>query len=180
MLTSSDSKTTGYHVFLEPSGEAKLLLEKAILSLATKCGGPLFSPHLTVLAAIPDDHESALIEKARTLSLSMQSFTLNLGDFAMQDSYFRALYLSATNQEVLEALHRDAQELFGMRYSENYTPHVSLLYGHYPEEQKKASVATLASLIPLSFSVSSLALWKTPGETSTWKRIAEFPFPIKV
>ena len=178
MPTSSDSKTTGYHIFLEPSGEAKLLLEEAILSLATEYQGPLFSPHLTVLAAIPDEEEEvALLEKVRTLSLSMQPFTLNLGEFAMQDSYFRALYLLATGQEVLKALHRNAQEVFGMSDSENYMPHVSLLYGLYPEEQKKASVATLASLIPLSFPVSSLTLWKTPGETST--RIAEFPFPIE-
>ncbi len=179
MSTSSGSKTTGYHLFLEPSGEAKLVLEKAIVSLATKYGGPVFSPHLTVLAGLPDSDEATLIEKAETLSTSAHPLTLSLEGFATQDSYFKALYLTTTNQEQVMTLHQRAQELFNISDSKDYVPHVSLLYGLYSEEEKKESVATLASLIPISFPVSSLTLWKTPGETTTWKRIAEFPFPTE-
>jgi len=57
-----------------------------------------------------------------------------------------------------------------------YVPHMSLLYGNYPETQKQEVASALEVPTSSSFLVNRLHLYKTEGETSNWVKIAEAPF----
>ena len=174
-MSAEESKTTGYHLFLEPEGDTGKLLQDTIDSLAATYGGPEFPPHLTVLARIPGENESVVCEKALELSEGPSYLTVSCEGFGMQDSYFKSLYLVASPTDELLALHKHAQELFTMSTSESYVPHISLMYGTLPTEQKKRIIETLGHLSSCSFTVQSLSVWRTPGETSSWTRVATFP-----
>jgi 2'-5' RNA ligase len=172
MTNPNENRTTGYHLFLEPSGALREQLQQTISTLADVYGGPVFVPHVTLLAQIPasDDIE----EKTRLLAENMSSFTLSLGEIEITEAYFRALYGAIRESAELRAVHQRALEVFGMSDEIPYTPHLSLLYGNYPQEQKQETAAALVYPQNESFEVSSLVLYKTEGEVDDWIRVGEF------
>ena len=178
MIDPASSLTSGYHVFFEPSGDANEQLASVIHELSAEYGGPLFQPHVTLLAMIPETDETVLIEKARKLAGRLASFELALVALSAEDKYFRSLYLKAHPSEELLRSRALALEMFALEEVSEYMPHLSLLYGNYDTERKQQSIALLESLLPLSFFAGSVALWKTPGEASTWEKVGEYPFGV--
>lgn len=176
MFDPRSDKTEGYHLFFEATGVASEVLAKTIGGLAAEYGGPIFAPHVTLLATIPEESEELLMQKARLLADRLLPFTLTLNGFGVEDRYFRALYMKVQNSAEVENYHRAARDIFGGTDEGMYLPHVSLLYGLYDTERKQESIASLQPLSLVSFEVSSLTLWHTPGATDVWKRIGEFPF----
>ena len=175
MIDPLSPETSGYHLFFEPAGEASVRLADTIEKLSEEYGGPLFAPHLTLLAAIPETNEEELVHMSHTLALNLQPFTLTLEGFGAEDAYFRTLYMTVRNRDEVVRYHAIAREVFGGVDASEYLPHVSLLYGLYDTERKQESIASLQALSPLSFEVGSLTLWHTPGAAHTWRRIGEFP-----
>lgn len=171
-----DNKTSGYHLFFEPSGSALSLLKDTITKLSEEYGGPLFEPHLTLLATIPAEDESLLVRKAAALAEGISPFILTLEGYGAEDTFFRALYMRTLNDGEVSGYHRQAQAIFGGDDPIPYVPHVSLLYGKYDAERKANSIEVLKSLGSISFPVTALTLWETPGEASTWRRVQAFPF----
>ena len=173
------SLTSGYHVFFEPSGDANKQLASIIHELSAEYGGPLFQPHVTLLAMIPETDEDLLLEKAKRLANKIASFTITFGQLCAEDRYFRTLYLKADlNEELLKSRALVLEE-FGMEEVGEYMPHLSLLYGNYDSARKVATIESHQSLLPLSFQVSEITLWKTPGDASTWKKVSTFPLAAK-
>lgn len=172
-----DNKTSGYHLFFEPGGSALSLLKDTVAKLSEEYGGPLFEPHLTLLATIPIEDEILLAGKAAALAEAISPFTLTLEGFGAEDTFFRALYMRARNDEELSRYHKQARALFGGEDPIPYVPHVSLLYGNYDAERKVKSIEALKSLGSISFPITALTLWETPGEASAWRRVQTFPFP---
>ncbi len=175
-MNPESPETSGYHLFLEPAGELRRELSAVIASLAGQYGGPVFPPHVTLLASIPDAPEAELTHKARELADSLAPLSLTLGELASEDAYFRALYSVILEQEALRALHAEAARAFGMPPEDAYLAHLSLLYGNYPEGEKAVSRAGLSYPRGVSFTASTLHLYKTPGPPGAWVQIAEFPF----
>lgn len=172
MTDPQSDRTEGYHLFIEPAGGLGEKLQWTINALAQTYGGPSFVPHVTLLARIPDGPEEALLQKAAQLAQSLVPFEISLDEEGMEDAYFRALYLHAGGEAVKEA-HAKANEAFGMQDDAPYMPHLSLLYGNYPIERKRAALAALPVPIGTAFPADRLSLWRTPGEVRTWKKIAE-------
>ncbi len=176
MTDPRSSRTEGYHLFFEPTGEAATLLSDTIQSLSAEYGGPIFAPHLTLLTTIPEANEEELIEKSRALASNFVPFTLTLSGFAAEETYFRTLYMTVQNADEVADYHMQARAVFGGDDAGPYVPHVSLLYGMYEVKRKQQSIARLEQMLPVSFSLSSLTLWHTPGDTTTWRKVGEYPF----
>ncbi len=176
MIDPTSEKTEGYHLFLEPFGEAATLLSSAVQSLSAEYGGPIFTPHLTLLATIPETNEQELIDASRVLASSLAPLTFTLAGFGAEETYFRTLYMTVQNEGEIAEYHARSRAVFGGVDGQPYVPHVSLLYGMYDPWRKQRSIASLAYLVPTVCEVSSLSLWHTPGDTSTWRRIGEFEF----
>ena len=175
MIAPASDKTDGYHLFLEPEGKLREEVVAIIGSLAAEFTGPMFSPHVTLLARIPVEEEGVLIEKTKQLASSLSPFEVALGTVDMERAYFRALYLQVESEEI-KNVHQRANELFSMQDEREYVPHMSLLYGNYPETQKQEVASALEVPSRSSFLVNKLHLYKTDGETSNWVKIAEVPF----
>lgn len=169
-------ETRGYHLFLEPSGEAREQLQSLIASLAASEGGPLFPPHITLLAEIDVGSEEEILETCTLLAKGNEPFMVSLGEAGMEDRYFRALYLRVQESTPLWALHERAAAAFAKDDAEPYMPHVSLLYGNYEEERKRAALAALPVPEGMSFLIDRIHVYRTQGPVSEWRKIAELPF----
>jgi 2'-5' RNA ligase len=176
MIDPRSDKTEGYHLFFEPAGAASEMLTNVMGNLAAEYGGPVFAPHLTLLATIPEDTEELLVQKAQLLAENLRPFTLTLNGFGAENTYFRTLYMTVQNAEEVAEYHHAARDMFGGEDASAYMPHVSLLYGLYYSDRKQDTISSLATHSPLSFDVASLALWHTPGDTTTWRRVGEYRF----
>ncbi|MEO6536480.1 MAG: 2'-5' RNA ligase family protein [Candidatus Paceibacterota bacterium] len=177
MIDPQSNKTTGFHLFFEPEGILKDELAQIIRNLDAEYDGPVFTPHVTLLACIvpevPDSVEG-IIEKTEVLVKELHPFTLTLGTCAAQDAYYKALYIEIQEQKEMKALHARASEIFSMTDESPYGAHLSLLYGNYPEEQKQKTIESLILPVEHSFVVNHLYLYKTEGEVQDWELIKKF------
>ena len=176
MFDPTSSKNTGYHLFLEPTGDIALELQRIIATLAREYNGPVFVPHVTIAARIPSKQgEESIIAKTETLVKECSPFSLTLSDVGMEDAFFLALYMKVQKTNEIETIHARANELFSLSDASPYVPHVSLLYGNFSRTEKEM-VPTFALLKGRSFPVDRVHLYRTEGEASEWKKIQEFPF----
>lgn len=173
MTDPKSSKTSGYHLFLEPTGTSKHGLHHLIQQFAAEFGGPIFDPHVTLLAELQDEDETELIGKVAALVAGQSSFSVSLEALSMEDRYFRALYLRVQENEALAALHEKAEEIFSIQSSELYVPHLSLLYGNYPEARKLNALDTIYVPDDMTFLVDRVSLYKTEGEVGEWVKVQE-------
>ena len=129
MIDPHDSNTIGYYLFFEPVGEIASELQTTITKLAGEFNAPIFNPHVTLLARIPEQPEDVLIEKTKELAQSLAPITLSFGNLHAQDVYFKALYIEINEKEQMVEYHIKASELFETPDEGIYFPHLSLLYG---------------------------------------------------
>jgi len=174
MIDPASSKTEGYHLFLEPSGQLAENLSEVIKELAATYDGPVFSPHVTLLGRIPGADDASVLKIAKTLAATYAPFSLTLGELGTEDSYFRALYMHVTEREVMKRRHKEALAAFNMEDEQPYTPHLSILYGNYPKETKKKTMHTLEVPVGATFKVDTIGVYKTAGLPKNWKKVGEF------
>ncbi len=177
MFDPHSSSTAGYHLFLEPEGVLRQKLSTVIEQLAEEYGGPLFTPHVTLLARIASEEEALLVEKAKLLAEQIAPFSITLGNFGLEDAYFRALYVHAECEEIVRA-HKSANQIFGTEDERAYIPHVSLLYGNYPYDRKQKTAQALSLPPGETFLVDRIHLYKTEGEVSEWIHIGEYSLTL--
>ena len=176
MFDPSSSKTTGYHLFAEPAGDLAKELRHQIATLAQEYGGPIFSPHITILSRVEGSVDE-LVTKTETLVASTPSFEVDLGELHAEDAYFRSLNIAIDTNIELMQLHERAKRLFSVEDTALYIPHISLLYGNYSQEEKNKTLETLKYLKGTSFILNSISLYKTEGEADQWEKIREFIIP---
>jgi 2'-5' RNA ligase len=162
----------GYTLWLVPTGNAYDKFSNLIKSLAKKYDAPIFEPHVTLLGDIEISEEEA-VKKTEQLVANQKSFPLNLGSVDYQDFHFRTLFVRAEPTKFLQNLHKRAKQIFQMDIPP-YMPHLSILYGTYPEELKKGIISEIGSTKEASWIVDKVTLIKG-GEVSEWKTIKEFP-----
>ena len=171
MFNYHSDVTTGYHLFLEPEGEVRKQLQDVITELSRVSEGPIFTPHITLLARIPDQKESILVEKTNNVARAIKKQRITLKGTSMQDSYYRALYLQIPDKDELETIHTYATGVFGMTSEQSYLPHLSLLYGNYSQAQKEVFLSTVQVPSSVSFQVTTIHLYKTSGKPHQWNKI---------
>ncbi len=176
MIDQTNGITTGYHLFLEPEGAVREQLEQNIARLAHEYDGPVFAPHVTLLAGIPDGQDSEVLRVSELLATKLAPFGITLNGIGREDKFFRALYLHAEMSDELHDAHSEALSSFGLEDEFPYAPHLSLLYGQYPEDAKQASVSTIDLAPSLQFLVDALHVYKTVGPAEAWEKIATIPF----
>ena len=152
-------------------------MKSIIIRLAGEFGGPVFTPHVTLLSLAflsTEEPETVLTKKMAAFAVACAPFSLALGLPAVEDRYFRSLYLRVQEKESMTALHRRAAEAFSVAPDAEYVPHLSLLYGNYSQERKEERTTSLDLQGTDSFQVDQVNLWKTEGEVADWIRIASF------
>ena len=121
-------------------GTLRLLIER----VARFTGGPVFDPHITILADIP-------LRPSEVVSLSLPhirilpGFELTAHEIGTGTDYFKSLFLRIAPSEVLSGLHRSASRHLPSRSrGEGFEPHVSIAYGNLNRSQY-TQVAEMAS-----------------------------------
>jgi 2'-5' RNA ligase len=168
-------KAKGHSLWLMPTGEAYDKLLGLIKRLANEYNAPLFEPHVTLLGEAMQLEEDVL-KRIEQLVLGQKPFPITLNTVDYQDFYFRTLFVRAERTDPLQTLHDRAKEVFEMQDIPDYMPHLSLMYGNFPQSVKEQIIKAIGRDQTTEFAVNSVHLFKTDGEANTWYRVKEIPF----
>jgi 2'-5' RNA ligase len=168
-------KGKGHSLWLMPTGEAYHELSGLIKTLAEEYHGPVFEPHVTLLGEVRQSDDE-ILRRAAQLASGQQPFPIIVRTVEYQDFYFRALFVRAERTDPLQALYNRAKEIFAMPDIPEYMPHVSLMYGNFPQLVKEQIIKAIGRDHTTEFTVSSVHVFKNDGEAHTWYRVKELPF----
>ncbi|MFH1535709.1 MAG: 2'-5' RNA ligase family protein [Patescibacteria group bacterium] len=162
----------GYTLWLVPAGQVFKKFNALIQKLAKENNAPVFCPHITLLGEIMLPRDEC-IKKTIELVKDQRPFTVALETIGYQDYYFRTLFVYAKKSPQLVKLHERAKEIFNMKIPP-FMPHLSLLYGLFPQEIKDKIIKEIGKDQSAEFEIGKVILIKG-GEIKDWKIVAEFP-----
>lgn len=160
----------GYSLWLCPEENVLPRIRRWMSSLESTFDSPAFEPHITILGEIENAPET-LIRFASRMAEVLLPCEVNFKKITYSSDYFRALALEAALPgSILQARSLLCAEIG--KTDLPYNPHLSLLYGEFSENEKKAAFETLHLRLPLALSFGKLKVVKTEGEVSSWKSLA--------
>lgn len=163
-----------YSLWLMPTGELYHRLAETIARLSDAHDAPKFKPHVTLLGGLAMPEEEILAQTAR-LAERLKPYRLKLTTLATGEAHFQCLYILVKPTRPVMATHRQAKEVFNRLDEPGYMPHLSLLYGHYPEQVKQAIITGLGDSLQGEFAADSLHLHNTSGQPHLWSRVRTYP-----
>jgi 2'-5' RNA ligase len=164
----------GYHLWLAPEGDALHRLQDVVDRLAEAHGGPVFTPHVTLLSGLDGD-EASLIETNRSLAAGLERFDLSLTAPEAGTTYFQCIYMPVGENPSLSQTRQTAGEAFGLPAG-GYMPHLSLYYGDASPERRATILAAVPARAKCSFPVESIQLIRADSERPVdWHCIDQAP-----
>ena len=159
-----------YSLWFEPSGDIAYKLQERIKKLSEKHGGPVFSPHVTLLGSI-ESSETESISLTNTLASYLKPFELELTKAGYRDRFYQSLFIHVKHTERLSDIREKALRLFDVNSEEKYMPHLSLMYGDYTRNEKERILNLIGREFHINFQVKHLTLMQTDGKPDKWKRV---------
>ena len=146
-----------FHLWLVPTGAVFDRLADVIADLSTRYHGPTFDPHLTLLGRLNGD-QGFLVDLTRRLARALQPFDVQLKEPSYEAQYFRCLFLPVEPSPPILEAYQQATQIFNAQPARTFDPHVSLLYGVFPERVKREIITDLPPDLPSAFLASRLQL----------------------
>ncbi len=166
-------KTIGYSLWLVPEGDPYSKLTRVISDLSMRFRTPIFEPHVTLFPDILGE-EPDIISKTARIVHALKPFGVALTSVGTSSEYFRSIFINASSAELVSA-NTVCRKIFGRESDAPYVPHLSLLYGKIPDEEKKKTLSSLPDLSS-AFTVRSIRLNYMNGTPSQWRKVKEFSF----
>ena len=164
----------GYHLWLVPEGEALHRLQGVIDDLAEAYGGPVFTPHVTLLSLFADQ-EASLIETNRRLAASLEPFNLDLKVPETGTIFFQCVYMRVAEDPLLSRTRQAAGTAFALP-ADNYMPHLSLFYGDEPPDRRATILSTVPQEARCRLPIESIQLIRADSKRPLdWHCIDEAP-----
>lgn len=167
-----------YSLWLPPSGDIAYRLQERIDKMSRQYGTPSFAPHITLLGGLKSS-ETELISLTGTLVSSLSPFDVTLTKAGYSDEFYQSLFLRVEKNSVLEEVRKRACQLFGRSDPSGYHPHLSLLYGDFPQEKKERILNITGREFYIRFPVKSIVLMQTEGPPEQWKKIDTAVFKLQ-
>lgn len=160
-----------YAIWLIPQADIQAELEQLITKLSKEYNGPCFAPHITLLTGLSGGKQE-LIDKTSELALKINEFKVTSCRLEAGDSYYRSLYLKIVEAGSLIVSYQCAKSLFNQQESDEFMPHLSLLYGSQPRKIKVQLIENLKGKVRLDLHVDRIELVTAHGLPEEWKTVS--------
>lgn len=174
-------RTRGYSIWFMPTDEIYDKFNYIINQLSKEYNSPRFEPHVTLIGQRVGSEEE-IIKKTEKIASKIKPFKIQLTTVDYRDYYFRALFVKIRRTKKIIEANKIAKEVFDIEETNEYMPHLSLLYGEFPESQKKKIIKTIRQDLTDEFEIKTIHLFNTEGEInpylSTWYRLKEFSLGV--
>ena len=165
--------STGYSIWLMPSGQVRDELSKTISHLSNQYATPVFQPHVTLLGDLAGN-EAEISSQVQQLASRLRPFQITLTTVDCLPAYFHCLFVRAEETPALAEANQMARLIFHREQDAKFMPHLSLMYGNFSAETKRQIVQTLGREFSIAFPVKTIHLYSTNGEPKEWHPVQEF------
>jgi len=161
-----------YSIWLMPDDKTIYRkFENIVSKLSEDFGGPIFDPHITLMADVEMD-KSKFLEKVELLSKQIKPFKLETMDTSFSTTYFQSVFVFVKATADLMNARLCADEVFG-RENSMFMPHISLLYGDFDMQTREKAMKSI-EMPRLSYAVDSLVVTPAAGDPKNWYHIAKY------
>ncbi len=165
--------SNAYSLWLIPRGPIYRRLSKTISQLSQVCEKPRFHPHVTLLDRISGPEEVIIAQTVKLADI-LSPIKVNLTKMSGTDEYFRCLFLQVERTDDMLKAHKQARKIFNLDYKDPFAPHLSLMYGEYPKDAKKAIITKLGNALQGDFIANHLYLYDTSEAPDMWSQIRAY------
>lgn len=165
---------TTYSIWAVPSSDLAKELQAVIDQLSASYGGPVFTPHVTVLGSIPHLSDAEAKKKMKQLSEELRPYTLEFEKIDMLPEFYRAIFVHMKHTPAAIGAFRAAQKIFGYTDDPEHLCHLCLFYGHQTPTEKQRMMQDIYIDMEQSFPVDVLHLYKKPREALAWEFVESF------
>lgn len=167
----SHISTRSYCLWFKPYGAVYDLLARTIRELATQLAGPVFEPHVTLIASL-EGTEKELVRKTEEFARQLEPFTMVLTEPSYRDEHFQCIFMLVEQTAPIMNAYAVARDFF-QKPNQVFVPHLSLAYGSYPDSRKRLIIDTLPPDIRARFDASALYLIRSDSpDPKDWHQIA--------
>ena len=165
-----------HSLWLLPEAGGLAHLGRAIRELSESLGGPVFTPHVTLLSRITGSQRT-LAEVTERLAREISPFELTVTGSAHSKHYYRAVVLELAMCPPLEEALSRAQHMFKSQAKEPFAPHLSLAYGRFTGPRARAALRAVLPSIPARFEAGAIELVSASTEipVESWRSLCRIP-----
>lgn len=167
----------GISIWLSPEEEEAGPLRRLIRDLAQRLDTPAFEPHVTLLPGLLGSPEAIVHTAGQLLTADLESMRVALRPAQGGPPPFRCLYLPIALTFRLVHAQAVLRQAFAPGDERPFEPHLSLVYGHLGDEQRRNLTGEIAAKVPGRLRLGALEVVRTEGPVSTWQSVARFPLP---
>lgn len=165
-----------YFIWLKPSQELYTQSNEIIQNLCDDYGAENFTAHITIGGASHDLSQREVIEKVKTLTAEFSPIEFSLGEVIIGTNYHNAITRPVNMPNLdLQRIHARAHEIFNIKVPE-FHPHLSLMYGNYPQNIKEDVLQKLQEYTFLDNGLAThiqIAYGDVEERADTWEIIHE-------
>jgi len=156
-----------YSIWAIPSAPTYRNVESIITRLAREHDGPTFSPHITIVGdvGLPKSQLTDVIGSLNTNSDKV----FRLGRVACSENYYKAVFVETKDDSSIRTLRSNLLSLLGMG-SDEYNPHMSLMYGTYAVTTL-AAIANAITVPDIPTKIARLDLVPITPDPNEWESI---------
>lgn len=172
-----------YSIWWVPSGELFEQLQNAADVLgrefkAQQYQAETFVPHITVVPDIKTENLEALVNDLKLFTQSLTTAVIfELGEIDRGGTYFQCVFAKANENPLMLETVKGARNRFRPELlTQPFLPHMSLLYGDYPQEVRAQAAERARNLVqlPQTFRGDKISLWTSGVPARDWQMVAEF------
>ena len=163
-----------YSLWLMPDAEHHRQFADVIARLAERFKTPVFEPHVTLLGGLLGE-ERAIVSRISEIVRTMRPVEIRTAALHSQDDYFRQLFAQVEKSRPLMETRARVKVLAGGRRERPYSPHLSLMYGSVPYQERESLMMEMGGELVTEFETKILHVVDTAGPPERWRRVGAFP-----
>lgn len=164
-----------FSLWLMPPAGPRERFAALIQTLSARLGTPRFDPHVTLCSIPGAIAEQDVVARTSALAGQLAPVTIRLSEVAYTEEYFRSLYICADRTPELLNAHRRACRHFAGTPESDYMPHLSLVYGDLPADDKERIIGEIGRRFDSTFTADTLCLCLPDGPPQGWRLLGPFP-----
>ena len=164
-------KGAGASVWLIPQKEISSSISPIISTLSQKYSSPLFEPHITLFNNCELKNNS--IELFKKTFREFNEFAMDVTGVDYDNEDFKCVFLSLKLSENFKDFAKKSEFIFKSSEIE-LTPHISLIYSHIAEDERKKMANSLSDNFKSieKIQIKKAKLYLTSGTVYSWKELA--------
>ncbi len=156
------------YLWLLPPAPVQDRFTALIERLAQRLGTQHFLPHMTLVGSLHSPHDE-IIRQTETLAATLAPIPVRLRGIGWTDQFYRCLFMRADRDVELLRAHETASAGLGKTPETDYMPHLSLVYGEVPQEQKEKIAREIGAGFDMAFHVDRVGLCIPQGTPAKWQ-----------